>query len=189
MKTGLVQRIRYPGGYWKVLSVTSQCKAGDKSLIMMGWKVKGKHSIETVIRDYLLEESGCEEKQKGRALKDISSQRRADSVRQKWPEHMHRWWRGRDLEMQERVSRGSRGTRIKSAEAEICILWGWDTLYLGSWKQDGITSNPLHFFFLSIRTERWRRAHLKMLLFQVAKARFKQLLRRERYRLCWWLRW
>ena len=45
--------------------------------------MKGKHSIETVIRDYLLEESGCEEKQKVRALKDISSQRRVGSVRQK----------------------------------------------------------------------------------------------------------
>ena len=96
MKTGLVQKIRYPGGYWKVLPVTSQCKAGDKSLITMGWKVKGKHSIDTVIRDYLLEESGCEEKQKGRAVKDISSQTRVDSVRQKWPEHTHRRWRGRD---------------------------------------------------------------------------------------------
>ena len=189
MKTELVQRIRYPGGYWKVLPVTSQCKAGDKSLITMGWKVKGKHSIETVIRDYLLEESGCEEKQKGRAVKDISSQRRVDSVRRKWPEHMHRWWRRRDWRCRrERV--GDQETLRSRVQRQKHVCSEGEThSFLGTGNRMELHVIPYIFFFLCKRPGRWRRVHVKMLFFQVAKARFKQLLRRVRYRLPWWLRW
>ena len=188
MKTELVQRIRYPGGYWKVLPVTSQCKAGDKSLMTMDWKVKGKHSIETVIRDYLLEESGCEEKQKVRALKDISSQRRVGSVRQKWPEHRHRRWRGRDGRCRRERAGGQEALRSRAQRQRYACSEGETHSSLGT--GDRMELHVISYtVFLSIRTGRWRRAHLKRLFFQVAKARFKQLLRRVRYRLPWWLRW